>query len=319
MVDVQGGLAILLAWLAFAVTCVGEESTLPETVTVRGAEFTVGTPLGRFDSAYHKDETRKKVKVAIFRIGKFPVTAAQMCEFLNSSYAQEIGPTSLYYDGDLGEYTYSTITRNDDQTYVPRANASTAPANQVTWKGAAHYCRWLSQQHGRNIRLPTEAEWELAARGKEGRKWPWGAASPTAQFGPRYDGSKMYNSAELAERKDSGEPTWTIDGVGTHPRNATPDGVFDMFAYLIGEWCVNKYEERPTAETMTDATIDLEDLTSSRVVRGYYHKYRRSLIPFPLAETGYHLGRPWTRISSHPLRVLTAVEKCSAGGSENGG
>ncbi len=48
------------------------------------------------------------------------------------------------------------------------------PVTNVTWRDAWAYCQWLSKERGETVRLPTEAEWEMAARGEDGRIYPWG-------------------------------------------------------------------------------------------------------------------------------------------------
>jgi formylglycine-generating enzyme required for sulfatase activity len=258
-----------------------------EMVSIKGAEFTMGTPIKKGQPEYHDDETPLTVTVTDFRIGEYPVTAEQMCAFLNSPEAKQHGPETLYNHKDIGEFRYSTIARTDDGRYVPREGAAKAPANQVTWKGAVLFCAWLSDKTKRKYRLPSEAEWELAARGKEGRKWPWGEAEPGRKHGARYGGKRA--------------------PVGSYPRNATPEGVQDMLAYIIGEWCANKYAVHPTAEQASDTRADLDDLRTRRVVRGYYHRYYRSGGWLLVMTTKYgwrhHLGRPWTRIGESPMKA----------------
>jgi formylglycine-generating enzyme required for sulfatase activity len=261
------------------------------TVAIEGATLTMGTPLRRGNRKYHDDEAPLTVTVDDFRIGKYPVTAEQMCLFLNWPETREHSREQLYNHRDIGPYPYSTITLTDDGQYVPRAGAAKAPANQVTWKGAALFCRWLSERTGRKYRLPTEAEWELAARGEEGRKWPWGNASPGQIHGLRY----TMESNELSWRKDP--------PVGSYPANATPEGVHDMLAYVIGEWCANKYVQHPTPDQVNDSAVDLEDLESPRVVRGYFHRADSRAPLIPLMDWRYHKGRPWTRLGFHPIRA----------------
>jgi formylglycine-generating enzyme required for sulfatase activity len=264
-----------------------------DTVPIRGVRFTMGTPIKKGDPEYHEDEAQQTVAVTDFRIGKFPVTSEQMCAFLNSEQARKYDRTQLYNHRDIGQFTYSTITLRDGR-YVPREGAADAPANQVTWRGAVLFCRWLSAETGKTYRLPSEAEWELAARGPKARKWPWGNDEPTAKHGPRY-----------GRDRQSGL-TWPRVVVGSHPANATPEGVHDFLAYVIGEWCANKYVARPSPEQLTDPAVDLNDDATARMVRGYYHRsYPHGNRLLRLTTYGWrtHLGRPWTRIGCDPVNA----------------
>jgi formylglycine-generating enzyme required for sulfatase activity len=227
-----------------------------------------------------------------------------MCQFLNSAEASAEKKELLYNHDDIGDYTYSTIELTEGGTYRPRRKAAKAPANQVTWKGAAMYCQWLSEKTGNTYRLPTEAEWELAARGKELRPWPWGRKSPTADMGARFDHSAAPNSAELADRQRKGEPTWEVVAVGSRPANATPEGVHDLLGYIIGEWCANRYVEHPSARQVIDTRMDLNDLASDRVVRGYYHRPHSRRPLNPLGNWPQHGGRTWTRFHAHPIDAV---------------
>jgi formylglycine-generating enzyme required for sulfatase activity len=260
-----------------------------QTVLIHGTNFVMGTGItSKKDAQYHPDEARMRVAVGDFRIGKVPITAEQMCAFLNSPDASQHVISDLYYAGTVGGRQYSTIVVKDGK-YVPAPGITNAPANQVTWKGAVLFCQWLSSQTSKKYRLPTEAEWEFVARGKEGRKYPWGEDA-NEKHGPRY-------ASENPQRKRPGSRV----SVGSYPANATPEGVLDMCAYIIGEWCVNKYVAHPTPENVTDNDADLKDLQTRRVVRGYYMRQNSRSLPVPLGVEGYHVGCAWTREGSHPI------------------
>jgi formylglycine-generating enzyme required for sulfatase activity len=101
----------------------------------------------------------------------------------------------------------------DDQVLHPNW-----PVVSVSWYEAAAYCAWAG------VRLPTEAEWERAARGTNGRKYPWG------------------NEELDATRANYGEKVGHPTPVGLYPRGATPEGIEDL-AGNVWEWMSDRYEE----------------------------------------------------------------------------
>lgn len=276
---------------------------VPRVVSIDAGTFIMGPPTRvKRNGEYHADESQLQVSVPGFSIGESPITASQFCQFLNSEAARDHDASELYWTGKIGPFMYSTIVE-DNGTYMPSPGAGNAPANQVTWKGAVMYCRWLSELTRSTYRLPSEAEWEFAARGPEGRYWPWGSESPTASRGYR-------KIADWDNRWQQIERT----PVGTFPAGATPDGVMDLLGYVIGEWCANKYVKHATKEQLLDAATDLTDLDSDRVVRGCYDReYEQVGIP-PLGWILHHTrgdthpGRLWTRQHGHPI----AAPRCAA-------
>ncbi|MCP4644266.1 MAG: formylglycine-generating enzyme family protein [bacterium] len=254
---------------------------------IKGGTFTMGTPLSKRSRNYHEDEAPIEVTVGDFMIGRHPVTASQMCAFLNSDKVAGLDKERLYRARLIGPYRYTTVLQHEG-LYFPREGAEDAPANQVTWLGAHEYCEWLSKRTGRIFRLPTEAEWEYAARGSEGRAWPWGDAAPRQSQGTRWERWRS-PSNDVA--------------VGSFPSNATPEGVEDMLAYIIGEWCVNKYAAVLSEDGANDSDADAGDLTSHRIVRGYYHRRqsRPKLSDVLMMVGGQHGGRTWTRMGFHPF------------------
>lgn len=114
------------------------------------------------------------------------------------------------------------------------------PVTEVTWYGAVAYCRW------RGARLPSEAEWEAAARGHERRLYPWGDTPPDP-------GRAVY-----ARPRGAHEP------VGARPAGATPEGVQDL-AGNLAEWTSTLY--RPYPYRVDDGREDAE-VRGERVTRG---------------------------------------------------
>lgn len=124
------------------------------------------------------------------------------------------------------------------------------PVTNVSWYDANSFCTWLSQKTGKDIHLPTEAQWEKAARGADQRRYPWGNASPTCTF-------TNYGCLDRTEP------------VGLYPAGVSPYGVHDM-AGNVAEWCKdayasNYYNYSPYGDPQGP---DLGIYVKSRVVRG---------------------------------------------------
>jgi formylglycine-generating enzyme required for sulfatase activity len=123
----------------------------------------------------------RDVDVLPFLLGKYEVTVSEYAEYLNAAGRQ-----------DLPEHPQMVVRHGRRR---PRRGEGSRPAGFVSYRDAEDYCRWLSARWGAKVRLPTEAEWERAARGGLARgryPWGWGAASGRACFreeGPMRVGS----------------------------------------------------------------------------------------------------------------------------------
>lgn len=119
---------------------------------------------------------------------------------------------------------------------APWANDS-HPVVYINSKDAEKFCHWLSSKEGRKYRLPTEAEWEYAARGSDGRTFPWGEALDSGQLANFAD--KLTNFAWKDASIDDGFAE--TSPVGSYPRGASPFGIEDM-AGNVFEWCLDSFE-----------------------------------------------------------------------------
>jgi formylglycine-generating enzyme required for sulfatase activity len=160
-------------------------------------------PAGAFVMGSNDEPPPHHVTLRAFHIAKFPVTVAE--------YACFVGATGRTRPGAfVDEPDY-------DSWQAQLRERSTHPVVMVSWDDATAYARWLAHVTGRSWRLPTEEEWEKAARGTDGRIYPWG-------------GTFDLNRCNTEE---SGVETTTP--VGSYPRGARPYGVQDMVGN-VWEW-----------------------------------------------------------------------------------
>ena len=103
------------------------------------------------------------------------------------------------------------------------------PRETVDWYEALAFTRWLSAQLGYTITLPTEQQWEKAARGTDGREYPWGVGFKTGDA----------NVNDTSAGDDSLQQT---TAVGLYSHRASPYQVMDMVGN-VWEWCLNKYDQ----------------------------------------------------------------------------
>jgi formylglycine-generating enzyme required for sulfatase activity len=136
------------------------------------------------------DDPPRTIHVNVFAIARRPVTNAEFAAFVaEGSYR----PAS-WKQGLLDH-----------------------PVEGISWADAVAYCRWLSVATARVYRLPDEREWEKAARGSSGRRWPWGAEDDPLR-------------ANVRESKVGG-----TSAVGKFPLGASPEGVVDLIGN-VREW-----------------------------------------------------------------------------------
>jgi len=161
-------------------------------LSVPGGEYLLGA-----DDITEATKPVHRVVLSPFWIAKYPVTNEQYERFLR---ARPKAPRPQYWD--------------DKQFNQPNQ-----PVGGVSRAEALVYCRWAG------LTLPSEAQWEAAARGTDGRRYPWGNDEPTAEH------------ANFGGREGGPTP------VGAFPRGAGPFGTLDQ-AGNVWEWCVDVWDEK---------------------------------------------------------------------------
>jgi serine/threonine-protein kinase len=205
---------------------------MPGTVKeVREIDFGDGIimvyiPPGRFtmgSNEYNNEKPPHEVYLDGYRIGKYEVTVKQFGLFVKDTgyvtQAEESGG-ALTWNGKNWEKKEGIDWKNPG--FKQEDNH---PVVCVSWNDALEYCKWLSGKKGDSFKLPTEARWEKAARGTDGRKYPWGVREPDeilANFGGKI-----------------GKTT----PVGSYLDGASPYGLLDMVGN-VWEWCVDWYDPK---------------------------------------------------------------------------
>jgi len=182
-----------------------------EMVYVPAGSFWMGSAEG--EPLAETDELpRHEVTLDGFWIDRVEVTNARFVAFLNE--AGNSGENGVRYI-ELNE-GYARIRQGEDGSFSTTAAAADHAVVMVSWHGADAYCRWAG------ARLPTEAEWEYAARGEDGRWYPWGDGSPDCER------TQAHGCSSAAAK------------VGALPEGASWCGVLDM-AGNVWEWVADRY------------------------------------------------------------------------------
>jgi formylglycine-generating enzyme required for sulfatase activity len=186
-------------------------------------------PAGPF--IYGKEDRQQTFELSRFYIGRYPVTHAQYQTFI-----------------DAGGYREARWWRDliQPEPKESRWKQPNRPRDTVDWYEAVAFTRWLSAQLGYVITLPTEQQWEKAARGSDGRVYPWGNAF--------HSGDANVNDTSASKANLS-----QTSAVGLYPHGHSPFGVADM-AGNVWEWCLNKYKQPNELEP--------DSGTEGRVLRG---------------------------------------------------
>ncbi len=174
-----------------------------------------------------------------------PVHVVELDSFYMAKYEMTNGEWKKFRDDsgydDPKFWPNGRIVPKDESPYWgdARNHGGGTPASDnypllgVNWDAATAYCNWLSSKTGTKYRLPTEAEWEKAARGTDQRRYPWGN-----------DIDHSYANYVGASSFDTGSVIGFYNGskrgdVQTHS-NASPYGVYDMAGNVM-EWCQDWY------------------------------------------------------------------------------
>lgn len=203
---------------------------MPKMVTVKGGSFKMGADTG--DNEWIKPA--HIVHLSDFSIGKYEVTLGEFRRFMNTgTYVTDAEKDgfSYIYDGKTLIYKKEGITWEYDMLGKKQTDER-HPVIHVSRNDADAYCRWQSRLSGKTFRVPTEAEWEYAAKG-----------------GPRHD-KYRYSGSDILDSVG-----WYFQNAGstTHPvgtRHPNGIGIHDMSGSLW-EWCSDRFGKYP-AEEQTD-------------------------------------------------------------------
>ncbi len=218
---------------------------MPPLATIPAGRYTVGDE----NSKYGGEKPQSEVQLPEFQIGRFPVTNAEYKLFIEAGG---------YKDKCWWETAEARKWLRGQEEHLPGYwndmdfNNPVQPVVGVSWFEACAYCRWLTETaaNGEVFRLPTEAEFEAAARGKQGRMFP---------YGEEFDASRCNTREGHVGRT-------TPVGIFA---NATPEGVFDLSGNAF-TWTLSIFDQEkfPYPYRSDDGREDISATDVYRVLRG---------------------------------------------------
>lgn len=209
----------------------------PHQAYVPAGEFWIGSTREDREHAYRLDkevtraygwyekETRRRAKTGNFCIDRYPVTNAQYKAFIDETRHPEpfISPESYQRQGFL-VHPYEKVKEFLWKNRSFPAGHKDHPVVLVNLDDATSYCAWVGIKMKRRYRLPSEAEWEKAARGTDGGFFPWGD-----EWNPDY--------------LNSGDRFGSTTPVSRFPQGRSPYGLYDMVGNVF-EWTATPWDEK---------------------------------------------------------------------------
>ena len=218
---------------------------VPEMVAVPAGSFLMGSSSAD-SQADDNERPQHPLTLPDYWIGKTEVTNAQFRPFVEGDGYNN----PAYWTAAGWAWRQENKITQPSSWDAPPWNGPNYPVVGVSWFEAVAYCRWLSTQTGITFSLPSEAEWEKAARGSDGLIYPWGNT---------WDAS-LVNSSESGLQKTT--------PVGSYPKGASPYGALDM-AGNVWEWCATQGGKTYPYQLEDEwQAAYLEAYVEARVLRG---------------------------------------------------
>jgi formylglycine-generating enzyme required for sulfatase activity len=197
-------------------------------VYIPAGEFTMGSDKGDYD-----EYPEHKVYLDGYWMGKTEVTVGQFRKFVEENrYITEAEMDGLAYTWTSDKWEPKEGITWKNPGFIQDDNY---PVVCISWNDAVEYCKWISEKKGINFKLPTEAQWEKAARGSTGIEYPWG------DHEPYYKGEWYANYAAHDSWEKRGEDGFGFTApVGSYPQGAPSYGLLDMGGN-VWEWCYDRY------------------------------------------------------------------------------
>ncbi len=240
-----------------------DPNTEEDMTLIEGGEFQMGDPNGDYTEIPHM------VKVDSFLIDKHEVSNREYCEFLNASLSAgtiHVGADGVVYGAGEKEYckpeesqiVYDELLEEFRVIEKAGATADNYPAVTITWYGAVAYCNWLTEGCGYELcydlgdwshdltktgyRLPTEAEWEYAARcDLTGNRFPWG--NEISHENANYDAPTDGPAYDLSAGQGWHPDYELLPSPYTAPVDAFSQGDYQLCSIVgnVREWCNDRY------------------------------------------------------------------------------
>ena len=247
---------------------------------VPGGPFKMGD---NFGDGLPREKPVHTVDVDAFYIGKFEVTNAEWKAFRDDAGYDD---ASLWPGNRVMPKTQIPYWSQANNHGGGTAGTENYPVLGVNWDGAVAYCNWISKKTGKKYRLPTEAEWEKAARGTDQRRYPWGNTIDHSYA--NYVGAQTFDTGSLVGMYDG-----AMHGTLQTHSGASPYGAADMAGNVM-EWCsdwysLNYYSVSPLKNPKGPAT------GAYRVLRGGTF----FMEPFDLRS--YARSAAWPSLQSHRM------------------